>query len=84
MNFSLDLDQTLSVFGAYNSAIWPMQVFAYLAGLVALYSATKQTRFSNNIASGSSPSSGFGRVSSSVCSSGPLSIRVRTRSECCS
>jgi hypothetical protein len=52
MNLSLDLDQTMSVFGAYNSAIWPMQVFAYLAGLVALYSATKQTRFSNNIASG--------------------------------
>jgi hypothetical protein len=52
VNFSLDLDQTMSVFGAYNSAIWPMQVFAYLAGLVALYSATKQTRFSNNIASG--------------------------------
>ena len=52
MNLSLDLDQTMSVFGAYNPAIWPMQVFAYLAGLVALYSATKQTRFSNNIACG--------------------------------
>jgi hypothetical protein len=52
MNLSIDLDQTMSVFGAYNPAIWPMQVFAYLAGLVALYSACKQTRFSNNIASG--------------------------------
>jgi hypothetical protein len=52
MNLLPDLDQTLSVFGAYNSAIWPMQVFAYLAGLVALYSAIKQTRFSSNIASG--------------------------------
>jgi len=52
MNLSVDLDQTLSVFATYNLAIWPMQVFAYLAGLVALYSATKQSRFSNNIASG--------------------------------
>lgn len=52
MNLSVDIDQTLSVFGAYNLAIWPMQVFAYLAGLVALYSASKQTRFSNNITSG--------------------------------
>ena len=52
MNLSVDLDQTMSVFGAYNIAIWPMQVFAYLAGLVALYSASKQTRFSNNIAAG--------------------------------
>jgi hypothetical protein len=52
MNLSVDLDQLLSVFAAYNLAIWPMQVFAYLAGLVALYSATKQTRFSNNFASG--------------------------------
>jgi hypothetical protein len=52
MNLSLDLDQMMSVFGSYNPAIWPMQVFAYLAGLVALYSASKQTRFSDNIASG--------------------------------
>jgi hypothetical protein len=52
MNLLLDLDQTFSVFVAYNSGIWPMQVFAYLAGLVALYSATKHTRFSNNIAAG--------------------------------
>lgn len=52
MNLSVDLEQLMSVFGAYNIAIWPMQVFAYLAGLVALYSAFKQTRFSNNIASG--------------------------------
>jgi hypothetical protein len=52
MNLSIDLDRLLSVFGAYNLAIWPIQVFAYLAGLVALYSASKQTRFSNNIAAG--------------------------------
>jgi hypothetical protein len=52
MNLSFDLDQLMSVFGAYNPAIWPMQVFAYLAGLVALYSASKQTRISNNITSG--------------------------------
>lgn len=52
MNLSVDLDKLMSVFGAYNLAIWPMQVFAYLAGLVALYSASKQTGFSNNIASG--------------------------------
>jgi hypothetical protein len=52
MTLSVDLEQLLSVFAAYNLAIWPMQVFAYLAGMVALYSATKQTRFSDNIASG--------------------------------
>jgi hypothetical protein len=51
MNLSLDLDQMMYVFASYNPAIWPMQVFAYLAGFVALYSASKQTRWSNNIAS---------------------------------
>jgi hypothetical protein len=52
MNPAVMLEKLLSVFEAYNPAIWPMQAFAYLAGLVALYSAFKQTRFSNNIACG--------------------------------
>ena len=52
MNLSVDLEQLMSVFATYNHAIWPMQVFAYLAGLVSIYSACKQTSFSNNIASG--------------------------------
>jgi hypothetical protein len=52
MDLSVNHDQLMTVFGAYNLAIWPMQILAYLAALLAIYSASKQTRFSNNITSG--------------------------------
>ena len=52
MNLTVNLNELMSAFEAYNLAIWPMQVFAYLAGIVALYSSLKRTPFSNNIASG--------------------------------
>jgi hypothetical protein len=52
MRLLIDLEQLMSVFAVYNVAIWPMQVLAYVAGLIAFYFAFKQTRYSNQIASG--------------------------------
>ena len=51
MDLSLNLEDLLSIFESYNRAIWPMQVLAYIAGLLAVYAAAKETRSSNNIAS---------------------------------
>jgi len=52
MDLGVDLEKLMSVFVEYNLATWPMQVFAYLAAHVRLYSAFKQTRCANNIALG--------------------------------
>lgn len=46
------LEQLLTTLESYNLAIWPMQVLAYLVGLVAIYSALKTTSYSNSVASG--------------------------------
>ncbi len=52
MELAVNLDKLMSAFEAYNHAIWPVQVLAYLLGLIALYSASKTTRVSNNVTSG--------------------------------
>jgi hypothetical protein len=35
--FSFSLEEFLSVLGSYNLAIWPLQIFAYIAVIVALF-----------------------------------------------
>jgi hypothetical protein len=52
MNLTLTLPQLLAVFERYNLAIWPMQVLAYVLGLVALFFALKPSRYSSRIISG--------------------------------
>ena len=49
MNLTLTLAALLSLFERYNHAIWPMQVLAYVLGLVALYLAIRPSRYSNRI-----------------------------------
>jgi hypothetical protein len=49
MNLTLTLATLLSTFEKYNLAIWPMQVLAYLLGLVALFFAIKPSRYSSRI-----------------------------------
>jgi hypothetical protein len=52
MNLTLTLPQLLAVFENYNLAIWPMQVLAYVLGLVALFFAIKPSRYSSRIITG--------------------------------
>ncbi len=52
MSWSFTLEQLLDVFEKYNLAIWPMQVLAYLLGIVALYLAFKPGKNSNQIIAG--------------------------------
>jgi hypothetical protein len=47
--FSITLDGFLSVLERYNLSIWPLQIFAYIIGLLALFFAFKSTKYSNNI-----------------------------------
>ncbi len=49
MNTPLTLEQMLDIFEVYNLAIWPMQVVAYLLGIVAVYLAIKTTPNSSKI-----------------------------------
>lgn len=52
MNMTFTLEQLLAVFEKYNLAIWPMQVLAYLVGIVAVYFALKPSKQSNKIIAG--------------------------------
>jgi hypothetical protein len=52
MNLSLSLAQLLATFESYNLAIWPMQVLAYVLGLVALFFAIRPGRYSSRIVAG--------------------------------
>jgi hypothetical protein len=51
MNISLTLEQMLSVFKAYNTATWPVQVIACMLGITAVFLTTKQLKNSNRIIS---------------------------------
>jgi len=46
------VEQFFDVFGTYNAAIWPVQVLAYLLGLVALVLAFRESKLSGRIVSG--------------------------------
>jgi hypothetical protein len=52
MNLTLTLAQLLATFEKYNLAIWPMQVVAYVLGMMALFFAIKLSRYSSRIISG--------------------------------
>lgn len=52
MNVILTLEQLLSTFENYNLAIWPMQILAYVLGIVALFFAIKQTGYSSRVVLG--------------------------------
>jgi hypothetical protein len=52
MNLTLTLELLLRTFEAYNQAIWPMQVVAYVLGIGALFLALRPSRFSDGILNG--------------------------------
>jgi hypothetical protein len=52
MNLTLSLAALLSTFEKYNLAIWPMQVLAYVLGLVALFFAIRPSKYSSRIIAG--------------------------------
>ncbi len=45
----ITMEQLLEVFVAYNEQIWPMQVAAYLLGLVTVYLAFRRTSLSRRV-----------------------------------
>ena len=47
--FSITLEGFLMVLEQYNLSIWPLQIFAYIFGLLALFFAIKSTKYSNKI-----------------------------------
>ncbi|MFO7852945.1 MAG: DUF6064 family protein [Bacteroidota bacterium] len=49
MNISLTLDQLLDTFERYNLDIWPMQIIAYVLGIIAVFLAIKRTKYSDRI-----------------------------------
>lgn len=49
MDVSLTPDQMLATFEAYNIAVWPMQLLAYLLAILALYFTLKSSRNSSRI-----------------------------------
>jgi hypothetical protein len=52
MNLPFTLSQFLGVFQAYNLAIWPLQILAYLLGLAMVYLVVKKSPYSNQLTSG--------------------------------
>ncbi len=52
MNMELTLAGLLATFERYNLDIWPMQVLAYLFGIVALFFAFRRMGYSNRITIG--------------------------------
>lgn len=46
---SFTLEEFLMGLERYNLSIWPLQIFAYLFGIVILYFSIKKTKYSNKI-----------------------------------
>jgi hypothetical protein len=52
MDFPFTIEQFFDVFEAYNTAIWPAQIIAYLIGIVAVALSLRENRLSGRIVSG--------------------------------
>ena len=50
--FSFTLEDFLAVLAQYNPSIWPLQIFAYLLGILALFFYFKKTKYSERIVLG--------------------------------
>lgn len=49
MNITITLEQLLDTFDKYNLDIWPMQIIAYVLGIIAVFLAIKRTKYSDRI-----------------------------------
>lgn len=49
MNITFTLEQMLNTFAKYNNAIFPIQIFVYVLGVVALIFVINQKEYSNRI-----------------------------------
>ena len=47
--FSFTIEEFLLVLERYNLSIWPIQIFAYILGVLALFFAVKSTKYSDRI-----------------------------------
>ena len=51
MNLPFTVEQFMKVFESYNQAIWPMQILAYILGLIALYILLRKVSIANRAVS---------------------------------
>lgn len=49
MSLPFTVEQFLSVFKTYNLTVWPMQVLAYIIGILTVLLAVRKTRYSNKL-----------------------------------
>jgi len=47
--FSFTIDDLLFIFERFNLAVWPLQIISYILGLVAIFFAIKQIRYSMKV-----------------------------------
>jgi uncharacterized protein DUF6064 len=52
MQLPFTVEQFFDVFGAYNTAIWPAQIIAYVLGILACGLAYRETKTSSRVISG--------------------------------
>lgn len=52
MSLPFTIEQFFQIFGAYNAAIWPLQVFAYVLALVALALSFRRSRWAGRWVAG--------------------------------
>ncbi len=52
MDISLTLEQLLDTFKQYNLDIWPMQIIAYVLGIIAVFFIIKRTKYTYRIVMG--------------------------------
>jgi len=52
MDILLTLEQLLDTFERYNLDIWPMQIIAYILGIIAVFFAIKRPRYSDRVIMG--------------------------------
>jgi hypothetical protein len=51
MSLPITFKQFLEIIANYNQAVWPMQIFAYILGIAALFFTIKETKYSSKITS---------------------------------
>ena len=52
MEIPFTVEQFFGVFGTYNTAIWPVQILAYVLGIIALALAIRESKPTAGIVSG--------------------------------
>jgi hypothetical protein len=52
MRIPFTVEQFFDLFGTYNTAIWPVQIFAYILGIIAIVMALRESKMLSRIVPG--------------------------------